>query len=459
MHGVVRVTSEDDVRRALVYARANRLPVSMAGARHSMGGHAFARNGVVLDMTGYNRVTLDAGAKTMVVQAGATWHDIQDQIHPRFAVKAMQSTDIFTVGGSISVNAHGMDHHAGALAGTVRWLRVMLTDGTVQRASRTENGELFRYVVGGYGLFGVILEVELDVVENVLYHSERRTIAARDFAQVWRGELEGDQSIGLFYGHLSTSPDTLLDEMILYLYRDTGLSAASVPDLPPLSEVSMVGVRRFIFNLSKWGGVAMRLKWWAEKHVEPRVEGCTVTQLPAVSRAAAQASDPDGKVCYVSRNEPMHDSVPYLRNRLAGETDILHEYFIPRARFADFIDAARRIFREHKANVLNASVRVVHREEVALTYAPADSFSLVLYVNQRTDDSGNAAMERLTRALIEAAAQAGGTFFLPYQLHYTAAQLERGYPSIREFFSAKRRYDPDGLLTNTWHATYAPSLI
>jgi len=41
----------------------------------------------------------------------------------------MQSTDIFTVGGSISVNAHGMDHQAGAVMGSLRSMRVMLADG------------------------------------------------------------------------------------------------------------------------------------------------------------------------------------------------------------------------------------------------------------------------------------------------------------------------------------------
>ncbi len=58
----------------------------------------------------------------MTVQPGAVWHDIQNRLHPRFAVKAMQSTDIFSVGGSISVNAHGMDHQAGSVAGTIRAL-------------------------------------------------------------------------------------------------------------------------------------------------------------------------------------------------------------------------------------------------------------------------------------------------------------------------------------------------
>ena len=47
----------------------------------------------------------------------------------------------------------------------------------------------------------------------------------------------------------------------------------------------------------------------------------------------------DGEACLVSRNDPMHDSVAYLRNNLPDETDILHEYFVPRDRIVPFIDA------------------------------------------------------------------------------------------------------------------------
>src|SRR5262245_62963698 len=97
-----------------------------------MAAQAFAGDAIVLDMTRLNRMTLDAQARTLTVQSGATWHDVQRFLHPRFAVKAMQSADVFTVGGSISVNAHGMDHHAGSVGRTVRSLRVMLADGTVQ---------------------------------------------------------------------------------------------------------------------------------------------------------------------------------------------------------------------------------------------------------------------------------------------------------------------------------------
>ena len=102
-------------------------------------------------------------------------------LHPRFAVRAMQSTDIFTVGGSISVNAHGMDHQAGALRKSIKSMRVMLADGSLQTVSATENADLFSLVVGGYGLFGVIVEAELDIADNVVYQTGRRVLDYREF--------------------------------------------------------------------------------------------------------------------------------------------------------------------------------------------------------------------------------------------------------------------------------------
>lgn len=445
VYGVVQVHRPEDVRETLRFARANRLKVSVAGVRHSMGGQAFATNALVLDMTAYNAMSLDADRKLLTVQSGARWHDIQTYLHPRFAVKAMQSTDIFTVGGSITVNAHGMDHKAGSVANTVRAMRVMLSDGTLLQVSPSERPELFNLIVGGYGLFGVILDADLDVTENAVYRSERRSISYKEFPSVFR-QILADDRYALLYGHLSTAPQSLLDEMILYTYSTVDGSHASIP---PLTEVASVKLRRAVFNVSKLGGPAMRLKWWAEKYVEPRLETCLMSRNQALGMAEG---------CFVSRNEPMHDSVFYLKNSLPSETDILHEYFIPRDQFVRFVDGMRPIVQRHRASLLNASVRIADRQHNFLNYAPADAFAVVLYLNQSTDRRGNEAMSALTSDLIDLTIAVGGRFFLPYQLYYTAAQLERSYPEIRAFFEAKRQHDPDLLFTNTFYEKYAQSL-
>ncbi len=442
--GILRPTSDAEIATTIAYARQNGLKLSMAGARHSMGGHAFAKGGLVLDMTGFNKVTLNEAAGTITVQSGATWHNIQNAIHPRFAVKAMQSSDVFTVGGSISVNAHGMDHQVGAIERTIRSFRLIKANGEIVTLSRNENTDLYRLVVGGYGLFGVILDVELEVTENRLYRSQRRLIDYREFPKLFAEKIESDRSVALFYGHLSTAPgQSFLRETLLYSYHDAG---GAEPGLPPLGDVSSIGLRRLIFNLAKEGPVFARMKWYAEKRLEHLAESCSIRRADAQSRE---------ELCLVSRNEPMHDAVPYLFNDLDYETDILHEYFLPRDRLIAFIDDMRVLMEKKQTNLLNASVRVVHKEDIALNYAPEDAFSLVLYVNQTTDGKGTEKMRRLTGALIDLADKHGGRFFLPYQIHYDAAQLKRAYPQIGDIFAAKRKYDPDGLFSNKFYETFA----
>jgi len=444
VYGIVQVTSVDDIKNALIFAKENKLKVSMAGVRHSMGGQAFYKNNLVLDMKGFNRIQLNETERTITVQSGATWHDIQNLLHPKFAVKAMQSTDIFTVGGSISVNAHGMDHQAGSVGSSIRAMRVMLADGSIVNVSRAENPELFSLVVGGYGLFGVILDVDLEVVDNDIYQTERQVVSYKDFPEIFENEILPDPDLGLFYGHLSTAPGSLLDEMIFYKYTKVELGDAEVP---PLGEVSGTKLRRFVLNFSKKGDVAMNIKWFLEKYVEPQMESCTI-----VPRTQAMA---EGEACFVSRNEPMHDSVTYTRNDLKSETDILHEYFIPRDQFIPFVDGLRRIVQDHDVNLLNASVRVIHPESNFLNYAPAEMYSIVLYINQPTTPEGNEQMGIVTRELIDLTVELNGRFFLPYQLHYTPEQLQRSYPMIADFFSAKKSYDPNGLFTNTFYEKYA----
>ena len=80
---------------------------------------------------------------------------------------------------------------------------------------------------------------------------------------------------------------------MLYTYETVPVTDA---EIPPLGEVSSIKLRRFVFNLSKQGALPMRLRWFAEKNVEPRLENCSVT-----SRNQAMK---EGEACLVSRNQP-----------------------------------------------------------------------------------------------------------------------------------------------------------
>ena len=150
---LIRVRNVDEIRQAINEARANNLKVSLAGARHSQGGQSYVTNGIVLDMTGYCRVLhINPSTRIMTVESGATWDHVQTAANQmNLAVEVMQSSNIFTIGGSLSVNAHGRDPHYGSIVNSTIAFRLLTPDGIVKNVSRQENSQLFQLVIGGYG--------------------------------------------------------------------------------------------------------------------------------------------------------------------------------------------------------------------------------------------------------------------------------------------------------------------
>lgn len=433
VYDIIPIKTIDDIRQTLKTAHEKKLSISIAGIRHSMGGQAFFDDALVLDMTHFNRIIcLDEKNKILKVESGATWHDIQIYLNAKnLAVKAMQSTDIFTVGGSLSVNAHGMDHNAGSIASTIRSFTLMLADGTIKKVTPHETPTLFNAVVGGYGLFGVVLEIELEVTDNVMYQRDTIILDYREFPDFFKNAIVNN-TYGLLYAHLSTSPLSFFEDMLIYGYRKVEYDGS----FEPLSKISFIQLRRFLINLSKKRKYAQVFKWLAEKYIDPSIELFRKKSL-------------------ISRNEIMHDSVEYLENVLINETDILQEYFIPYKHFVAFIEQMRIILKKSTILTLNASVRIAHKQSIMLNYAPEDMFAIVLYLNQKVTVHALHAMEVLTCELIDLVLKFEGSFFLPYQLYYTEEQLQKAYPSIDSFFSLKRHYDPTLLFINNFYAKYA----
>ena len=139
-----KAAAEAQLSEILHQARRDGLPVSIAGARHSMGGHTMYPRGVVIDMLPFNAMQLDEQHNILHVQAGARWNDILKYLNPfGRSVAIMQSNDSFTVGGSISVNCQGWQYGRPPIASSVLGFCLMKADGIIVRCSRNENAELF----------------------------------------------------------------------------------------------------------------------------------------------------------------------------------------------------------------------------------------------------------------------------------------------------------------------------
>lgn len=417
------------VRRA---AREGR-HIAISGAQHSMGGHTLYPGGIALDMHPFNHLALDEEHRLLTVGAGARWDEIIPYLDERgFAVSIMQTNNDFSVGGSISVNCHGWQNGTPPIGSTVEWFRLLTASGEIVRCSRTENAELFSLALGGYGLFGVILEAGLHVVPNDFYAAEARMVAPEDYARVYHELTRGQTDIGMAYGRLSVAPDSFFQEMSVTVLRrqatDRPVKFTLLHEKPSL-------LKRLVFRGGIGSDYGKNLRWWLEK----------------------QVGETGGKV--FSRNEVMNEPSNLYATRDPATTDILHEYFIPAGRLAEFIDKTRSVFLTYRPELLNVTVREVEPDtDTYLRYAPEEMFGLVMLFHQIRDEAAEATMKVMTRRLIDVALDCGGRYYLPYRLHATQEQFLRAYPQAPAFFTLKRHYDPQGVFENQFYLIYSQPL-
>jgi FAD/FMN-containing dehydrogenase len=157
----------------------------------------------------------------------------------------------------------------------------------------------------------------------------------------------------------------------------------------------------------------------------------------------------------VTRNTLMNEPVANLANTNPRRTDILHEYFLPPERFADFLQVCRDVIPKAKAEFINVTLRYVDADKTSvMAFAPSPRISAVMSFSQEMTVDGEVDMIVTTERLIEGILAIGGSFYLPYRLHARRDQLERAYPACASFVARKREHDPKLLFRNTMWTTY-----
>jgi FAD/FMN-containing dehydrogenase len=430
----ILASSEDgrllqELRATLGEAASEGRPIAMGGARHSMGGQSLPRNGIAASFA-VAAIEPDISKKVYRVSAGAPWRDVIRVLDPiGFSPAVTQSNHDFSVGGTLSVNAHGWPVPFGPFGSTLQRFRIMLADGSVLICSNSENADLFQLAVGGYGLFGIVIDADIAMTENVLLVAGSEVMKAEAFAPRFIARAH-DPSVRMLYGRLSMARERFLQEALLIGYTQARQQPDRLP--PPKNSSAFSALSRGIFRAQIGSERGKKARWIAETRLMPRLDRVAIT-----------------------RNTLLNEPVAALADRDSTRTDILHEYFVPPDRFSDFLAACREIVPAHKPDLLNVTLRYVDADRSSvLGYAPQPRIAAVmLFVQKRTPDA-DTDMRAMTVKLIDRVLALGGSYYLPYRLHAMRAQMRLAYPRLDEFIAAKRRYDPQLRFRNALWDTY-----
>lgn len=420
------------IRAEMAEAHAAGRPVNIGAARHSMGGQAIPQNGHAITFdNGF--VALDSAAGTYRVHAGARWAQVIAALDPLgYSPQVMQSNHDFGVAATFCVNAHGWAVPFGPMGATVRAIELIVPGGDLLRCTRQENAELFAMTMGGYGLTGAIVSLDVAAEPNVRLEPSFESIPAEGFGDVFV-ETVKDPEVNMAYGRLNVDHGSFFEHAFLVTYRPT----EDQSDLQPAAgsgAVSKLASRVYRAQLGREPGKALR--WAFETKLGPLVGGGATT-----------------------RNSLINEPVVTLDDGDPDRVDILHEYFVSPARFPEFLQICRDIIPASYQEFLNVTLRYVDTDrESWLSYASEPRIAAVMSFSQEKTARGEADMQRMTRALVGAMTEIGGSYYLPYRPHPSRAQFRQAYPRAAEFAAAKRLLDPDLLYRSAFWDRYLEPL-
>lgn len=427
---IITPTTTEEIVQAV---KSHKGPVSIGGGRYSMGGQTATEQALQIDMRQFNRILgFSKADKTITVQTGIRWRQIQEHIDPHdLSVMIMQTYSNFTVGGSLSVNVHGRYVDSGPVIRSVKSLRVVLPDGTLVDASPGKRPEIFYGVIGGYGGLGVITEATLQLADNVKVERKVEKMPVTRYREYFIKNIR-DSKAAVFH-----NADIYPDEYekvhaVSYLKTD---KPVTVPERLIPKDTSYRLDRFAYWVISEWPfGKDLR-----EYVIDP-----LLFMRESVRWRNYEASYDVAELEPASREK---------------STYVLHEYFVPVARLEEFVPKMGRVLRSHRVNVINVSIRHAHKDPGALlAWAREEVFAFVLYYKQDTDAESRRKVGVWTRELVDAALSVGGTYYLPYQPHATEAQFLQAYPRAPEFFALKKKLDPENRFRNKlWDKYYPPA--
>ena len=418
---VIAPKNIDEIKAAV---KSNKGPISIGGGRFSMGGQTATEHALQIDMRRFNKIIkLDVAAKKITVQTGISWRDIQDEIDKHnLSIKIMQTYSNFTVGGSLSVNAHGRYIGAGPIVNSVDSIKVVLADGSEITASKAKNKDIFYSAIGGYGAIGVVTEATLNLVPNEKIRREIKELPINEYKDYFLKNIRNNKDTVLHNGDIYP-PD----------YQVVKLETWNRTDKKLTIDAKMIPRGQ---------------KYW----LEPTAIS-SISTLPYGSEFRKVILDPlvNEKELVVWRNYEASYDVAQLEPttpRLLF-TYVLQEYFVPIQKFDEFVRKMRAVFKKYDVNVVNVSIRHSPPDPgTFLAWAPEEVFSFVIYYKQATTDSAKEHVAIWTREMINEALSVNGRYYLPYQIHATNKQFQKAYPGHKKFFAIKKKLDPTNKFRN-----------
>jgi FAD/FMN-containing dehydrogenase len=439
---VVRPQSVEEVATVIRAAREEGRGVSIAGGMHSMGGQQFGTDTVLLDSRLLNRVMkFDAEKGQVEVGAGIQWPELVD-----YLIKAQQGqptqwginqkqtgADRLCIGGALAANIHSRGIHLKPIINDVESFVLVDANGNAKTCSRRENFELFKLAIGGYGLFGAIVSVNLRLARRRKLERIVEIIDVDDLIPVFQERISDGSLYGDFQYMSDPAAAGFLRRGIFSRYRPTTANGP-IPEVQ--KELSADDWRRLIYLA----------------HVDKRRVFEEYSSYYRATSGQLYWSDTHQLSTYIDN---YHIGLDRQLGAANPGSEMISEVYVPRNELARWLEEIRRDCRQERIDVIFGVFRLIEKDEESfLAWAKEPYACIIFNLHVVHSEAGLAKAARDFRLLIERSMQHGGSYYLTYHRWATRKQVESCYPQFSEFLRLKKKYDPEERFQSDWYRHY-----
>lgn len=438
---VLRPESLVQLSEIVKAACAKRIRVSIAGGRHAMGGQQFFQNGIMIDMTGLDRILeFNAATGTIRCEAGATWPRLLEQLEQlqhraskfwTFAQK-QSGADHLTLGGAVAANIHGRGLTMKPFVQDVLSFDLVGSDGRLIRCSRGENRELFRLVIGGYGLFGAVYAVTLQLVTRQAVRRVVEIAVVDDLLKKFQAAIDRGAIYGDFQFGIDPDSDDFLRRGVFSCYQP------APGETPPPRQKTLRG--------EDWERMLLLA------HIDKSQVFREFTEYYKSTDGHVYWSDTQQFNYYA---EGYHKKIDECTGATCPHSEMISELYVPRQNLTAFLHSVHIFARRYGWKIIYGTIRLIERdEETFLSWAREPWACVVLNLCVEHSARGIEEAKSAFRCLIQIAINYGGSYYLTYHKWATRDQILACYSELPHFFEAKKRFDPHGIFVSNWYHSH-----
>ena len=405
---IARCADQEDVGKAIRFARRLGLTAAVKGGGHNVAGNATCDGGLMIDLSLMRAVKVDAERRVAVVQGGCLLADMD---------RATQSQGLATPAGIVSTTGVGgltlgggfgwLSRKFGLTVDSLLSARMVNANGESIVAGSRENEDLFWAIRGGGGNFGIATSFEFRL----------HPVGPQVFCGLIIRPFEQAEAYLRFHREfVRTLPDDVTVWMVIR-------QAPPLPFLPPAVHGRLVLALPFIFLGDQASG---------ERYIEPlRKFGASHGEAFGPSEFVGWQTAFDGL------NAP--GACNYWKSHYLADLDD--------AAITAILDHAQRLPSPHCEIFLahmEGAVRKVSNFDTAYPHRDAP---FVLNIHSRWEPPGDgAACMAWARSLFDATRQSStGGVYVNFLNEEGEDRVRAAYPlgTFERLAQLKQRYDPD----------------